>query len=41
MTVHSTSRNFKANVKKQLANEDLQAALNKSRGHFVDGRATY
>jgi L-lactate dehydrogenase complex protein LldF len=40
MTVHSTSRNFKANVKKQLANEDLQAALNKSRGHFVDGRAT-
>jgi L-lactate dehydrogenase complex protein LldF len=39
-TVHSTSRNFKNNVRDQLANEDLQAALNKARGHFVDGRAT-
>ena len=40
MNVHSTSRNFKNNAKEQLANEDLQAALNKARGHFVDGRAT-
>ncbi|MBT3811204.1 MAG: lactate utilization protein, partial [Rhodospirillaceae bacterium] len=40
MTVHSTSRNFKNNARDQLANEDLQAALNKARGHFVDGRAT-
>ncbi|MBT4908302.1 MAG: iron-sulfur cluster-binding protein [Rhodospirillaceae bacterium] len=39
-TVHSTSRNFKNNARDQLANEDLQAALNKARGHFVDGRAT-
>ncbi|MBO22626.1 MAG: iron-sulfur cluster-binding protein [Rhodospirillaceae bacterium] len=39
MNVHSTSRNFKNNAKKQLANEDLQAALNKARGHFVDGRS--
>lgn len=39
-SVHSTSRNFKNNARDQLANEDLQAALNKARGHFVDGRAT-
>ena len=40
MNVHPTSRNFKNNAKEQLANEDLQAALNKARGHFVDGRST-
>ncbi|MEP4378074.1 MAG: LutB/LldF family L-lactate oxidation iron-sulfur protein [Alphaproteobacteria bacterium] len=39
-TAHSTSRNFKNNARDQLANADLQAALNKARGHFVDGRAT-
>jgi L-lactate dehydrogenase complex protein LldF len=40
MNVHSTSRNFKANAREQLANENLQAALNKARGHFVEGRST-
>ena len=39
MNVHATSRNFKSNAKEQLANEDLQAALNTSRGHFVEGRS--
>ena len=34
----STSREFKANAARQLANADLQTALGKARGHFIDGR---
>jgi L-lactate dehydrogenase complex protein LldF len=33
-----TSREFKHSAARQLANPDLQAAMAKARGHFIDGR---
>ena len=36
----STSHDFKANAARELANADLQTALGKAKGHFIDGRQT-
>ena len=36
----STTRNFKSNAARELANDTLRAALTKSKGHFTEGRST-
>ncbi len=36
----STSSAFKSNAARELKNADLQTALGKARGHFIDGRQT-
>ncbi len=36
----STTRDFKANAARELANDALRAALTKSKGHFTEGRTT-
>jgi L-lactate dehydrogenase complex protein LldF len=36
----STTRDFKANAARELANDTLRAALTKSKGHFTEGRTT-